>query len=47
MNKKCARLIYIWIQIKQITSNIHLLEVVGRDSDTQLQVDENSHFQSF
>ena len=36
---------YILIQIVHNVSNFHPLEVVGRGSETQLQVGENFFFQ--
>ena len=32
---------HVWCQKKTNVSNLHPLEVVGRDSETQLQVGEN------
>ena len=35
---------HFWSQIEQNMSNFHKLEVVGRGSETQLQVGENSNY---
>ena len=41
MGNKFARLPYVWIEILHNASMFYPLEVVGRGSETQLQVDQN------
>ena len=41
MRVSTSRFANVWSQIKQIKNNFHPLDVVGRGSETQLQVGEN------